>query len=300
MAEDSQHEALAAPILQIRETAKWLIGGLAAVGAVLVAGSQLASLGKLELASPFEAKTYESVDSLRLPLALLGLIIALAAVLLALRAVMRLLVPQDWTLRQLVELEANDKGPVPKWLKANPEYISPYASLKELLDEQTRLEKERTERRKAVEAAAAGEAKDAEGDLKETRRKLAEVYRHAEATTSLAGFVTLKDDFNFTKSWLLGSAVAVAFGTLLFAWAANPDDKADAISLAGVDLRGAQLSGAKLKKANLTGADLRDANLQGADLTGAELAGVRWGNTRCPDGQISDDVGDSCDGHLAP
>ena len=46
--------------------------------------------------------------------------------------------------------------------------------------------------------------------------------------------------------------------------------------------------GATLTGANLSGADLTGTNLRGANLTGANLTAVKWSNTTCPDGTVTD------------
>lgn len=300
MASDTQHDALSAPTTQIRETAKWLVAGLAAVGAVLVAGSQLASLGKLDLGSPLSGDTWQSTQTARLWIALLGLVVALGAVLLALRATLPLLVPQDWPLRAVVDEFAKEKSPARTFLSAHPEYLSPYATPQELLDRQEELERERGQKQQLYDNALDDGREAANEALKTTRHKLAAAYRHAEDLGALVGYVTLKDSFTLSKRWILGMAGAVALGTCAFAWAANPPDAAKAASLAGADLSGTDLGAAKLQKADLTGADLRSADLGGADLSGAVLDGVQWGRTTCPDGRLSDEVGGSCAGHLEP
>src|SRR6266571_3249844 len=85
-------------------------------------------------------------------------------------------------------------------------------------------------------------------------------------------------------------------------------------NLSNAHLSGANLIGADLTRANLSGANLNstdidpscpqgnpplaanltNANLKGARMSDANLTGVIWGNTICPDGRKSDDVGDSC------
>ena len=68
-------------------------------------------------------------------------------------------------------------------------------------------------------------------------------------------------------------------------------------TLAGADLRNSDLSGADLSYANLAGTNLAGANLTGANLEGtmlwqsaindANLTAVRWNQTTCPDGTIT-------------
>jgi len=57
-------------------------------------------------------------------------------------------------------------------------------------------------------------------------------------------------------------------------------------------------SDANFANATLTEANLANANLSGDNFTGANLTGVTWSNTLCPDGTNSDNVGDTCVGHL--
>ena len=64
-------------------------------------------------------------------------------------------------------------------------------------------------------------------------------------------------------------------------------------NLRQADLYRANLTEANLTEANLRQADLRGADLRGADLywaylAGANLSGVKWGNTMCPDGTLTD------------
>ena len=50
----------------------------------------------------------------------------------------------------------------------------------------------------------------------------------------------------------------------------------------------AVMTEANLRQADLRGADLRGADLYWAYLAGANLSGVKWGNTMCPDGTLTD------------
>jgi pentapeptide repeat protein len=58
------------------------------------------------------------------------------------------------------------------------------------------------------------------------------------------------------------------------------------VSLAGVQLDGADMRLATLKHANLRGADLRNANLEQADLTGADLTGANLSHARLTNAQV--------------
>jgi hypothetical protein len=69
-------------------------------------------------------------------------------------------------------------------------------------------------------------------------------------------------------------------------------------NLAAANATGANLSGAYLAGADLSSANLSQANLRGSVLTKANLSGVKWLQTTCPDGTLSNDNGGSCVGHL--
>ena len=74
-------EAAQASVERYRDVAKWLITVFAAVGGVLVAGSQLTSLGNLDL----------DEDRGRLLVALAGLALALAMAVLIVSSALRVL-----------------------------------------------------------------------------------------------------------------------------------------------------------------------------------------------------------------
>jgi outer membrane protein assembly factor BamB len=69
-------------------------------------------------------------------------------------------------------------------------------------------------------------------------------------------------------------------------------------SLAGANATGANLSRAYLAGADLSSANLSQANLRGAVLTNANISGVKWSQTTCPDGNVSNNNGGTCVGHL--
>jgi uncharacterized protein YjbI with pentapeptide repeats len=71
-------------------------------------------------------------------------------------------------------------------------------------------------------------------------------------------------------------------------------------NLTATDLSGSNLSGAGFYAATLTGADLSGADLTGATyMAYATRTGVVWSATAtCPDGTLSGDNGDTCEGHV--
>lgn len=70
------------------------------------------------------------------------------------------------------------------------------------------------------------------------------------------------------------------------------------VNLTGANATAANFKGTYLSGANLSSANLTQANLRGAVLTNANLTGVRWMQTICPDGTVSNDDGGTCIGHL--
>lgn len=277
---DSKRDALKDATELLTGAAKWLIGALGAIGAVLIAGSQLSSIGSLTFGP-------------RLVAAIVGLGVGLTAVLWSIWQVVNLLAPDRYTIRELSEewLSASAQSgigvadrrmrrrfPVVDWLGRNPEYLAGHTSPGQL--------REHWLDRSAPDRAAALKA-------------INELVR-------LANFRRSREDFARTKRTLAAAMMVAAAGIGAFAWAANPAESA-APSLRNADLSGADLSGAALTGADLTGATLRNADLRGANLSGAILTDVVWGNTTCPDGVNSDRTGRgqgteaaSCEGHLIP
>src|SRR3954467_11055970 len=72
----------------IRDAAKWLIGAAAAVGAILITGKQLSSIGQLPI-------------GIRLGVAVVGIIVALLAVVAAVWVAVQVLLPVGVTLKEL-------------------------------------------------------------------------------------------------------------------------------------------------------------------------------------------------------
>src|SRR4051812_12139050 len=70
--EKSQRELSAEATDKIRDAGKWLVGAFAAVGAALIAGSQLSSIGKLDVCGHF------TLSCTRLWIALFGAALGLA------------------------------------------------------------------------------------------------------------------------------------------------------------------------------------------------------------------------------
>lgn len=281
--EDDPHERANS---QIRDAAKWLIGSAAAVGAALIAGSQLSSIGALEVGWP------TTVETTRLWVAVAGAVVGLVSIVYILWTAVKLLPEVHVTIREIVagwdDPSNRSLAPAITHLKQNPRYIQGFDTPKDLEDH----------RDAALRALSAmsdeDKIKDQQEYIGQLDLRVAAIERRAASKVLLASFRTA------LKRLLYGTAVA-AFGILAFAWAANPP----AVPPPTVNLENAHLVDADLRDADLAGvvldnADLTDANLTGADLTDASIADVTWRNTLCPDGMNSDAAEDSCAGHLTP
>lgn len=281
---DGAPDGLAESRELVRGAAKWFVAGLGAIGVVLVAGSQLSSIGSL------------SVHTARFYVALAGVTLGLLAILWAMWRVVDVLSPRQWAFEDLVaEWDAAgdgaaprgrpDHAPVGRYFRAHKLFLGGYESPRAIQD--------------LWEVSPAGRA--GFDDLVDLMDDLLD----KAATIDLQHrFRRLR--FQIAMGVLLGAA-----GILGFAWAANPGDLDDAPpSLRNASLVGVDLHGASLRNVDLTGADLAGADLTGTDLAGAVLTDVTWEDTTCPDGTNSDArgtraadgsvTGGTCIGHLVP
>ena len=277
----------------IRNAAKWLIASSAGVGVVLVAGSQLSSIGALETCvSPTQSCA-------RLPVAVLAALVALGAVCYAVWRTVQLLLPVGVPIGDLsARWDAAEPEADVVFLKGNKEYLG--------FDSPAELEQAREQAWRAKRDADRGVAQAAAADLPSAKATAAVEQAEFDRLQSLVVRVTdiaqherLKAQFADVLPHLLAAALVGALGILAFAWAANPP----AAVAASADLSGADLSGADLRETDLSGTDLTDADLSGADLEGADLEDaalkdVVWSDTTCPDGTNSDDHDGTCTGHL--
>jgi hypothetical protein len=257
---------------RIRDTAKWLVASSAAVGAALIAGSQLASIGRLDVGSP------------RLWVAGAGAMSALAAVVFAVWAAVRVLLPVQVLISDLAshwEKPAPSHRAVVAFFRRQPKFLQGTASPGELITRRAELIG-----RLATDPAA--------------RPAIEALDRRIEAVEDVANHEALKAEFGRCLRRLLFAVMVAFLGILAYAWAANPPAKTPTADLRNTRLQGAFLRDADLRNAKLDGADLTDTDLTGADLTGASLLKVRWHNTTCPDGTDSDTNGGTCQGHLRP
>lgn len=267
----------------IRDSAKWIIGAFAAIGAILVAGSQLSSIGSLPVGWP------TSLANARLWLAVLGAALSLSAVVVAIWGCVQVLVPSNLTMRDLADDWASPSrrtSAAVEFFKKDPRFLQGLKSPQEYFELRDDL------------FAKLKTAPDS--DIQALTDRIAKLDSRARAVTRIGQSRILESDFNRILTKLLLAASLGALGITMFAWAANPPEATPRASLTDASLIGANLRDADLTGVNMARANLTDADLTGANLTGAILTNVIWSNTICPDGINSDDVGQSCAGHRGP
>lgn len=197
-----------AAVIQIREVVKWLIGGFAAVGVALAAGSQLSDIGSLE--------------GLRLAAAFAAVFLTLVGISLAIGFAVKVLTPAPAGLRRLALEE--DTSEVGKAIADDPSLLLGHGgSIKEF-----------EERRKAALKGEdeAWERFDAKPDDKALQAKAlkatADRERIEEAMTwlfSFARYTEASRSFKNSLRAMFAAAALAAIGIAGFAWAAHPEGK---------------------------------------------------------------------------
>ena len=285
-ADQARIARLAADTKQLGDTAKWLTAGLAGIGALLIAGLQLASLGGLD-------------DTGRIVAAAAGTVVALAGLIGATLVTLRVLLPSRISLESLAAREREKPAdPVIAWIHA-------HRGERVLRDQDDTLAKLAADYTKALAARRDALAANRRRPGDATR---AEAQRCTEYAYGLNGIIaeTLAEANHrqARRSWDVARlavpflALATLAGILALTWAVTaPADGT-------VDLRGADLSG-ELRGAELRGVVLDGVTLDGTDLTGTYLGEASqdktvWSGVTCPDGTSSDAAGKTCAGHLTP
>lgn len=284
-----------------RDAAKWLVGGFGAIGAALVAGTQMSSIGALE-------------DPVRLVVAITAAAIGLMAAATGAAVTMWVLLPGYLTLSAIAKAE--QRGPrstdfayfgdvVTESPDVGEGYATSVAGANGLL---ARLQKALADR-----AAAYSAYLDAYGRRAEdvpTKERAFEVAEERASELARVGYgvvnaASYRRVNRGTRPWviaiiLLALVIGVSVG--VFAWAANPkqadqaDKAAAGLSLRGVVLADVDLSGRDLTTVDFQGATLTNVILRGSKLDATKLKSVTWSNVTCPDGANSGEG--SCLEHL--
>lgn len=299
---------------RIRDTAKWLVTIFAAVGALLIAGTQFSSIGSLEWGT-------------RLQIAIAAGLVAVVATALVIWLLLDVMQLSTVTIGDL-ERQARraKKPPLVMYMDRNPAELLGFDNLTQLADEyRNSLTRRRKARLAYYDLLEQGKpetdpqvvAAKSSANVAQDRRLYVQACVSYVVSLLALEQVRLKMG-GARRTALFGGTLVAAVGVAAFAWAVNPvksDSSVPPAELSQTGLADAQLTQARLTRANLqganlvratlvgadlAGADLTDANLRGADLRGANLEDVTWKNTICPDGTNSDTHRDGCRRRRAP
>ncbi|WP_233558798.1 pentapeptide repeat-containing protein [Micromonospora radicis] len=282
--DDAGTDALERGNERIRDAAKWLVASAAAVGAAMLAGSQLSSIGELHFGAP------DSVENARLWIAVLGAVAGLSAVVYAIWTAVQILLPKLVLVSDLDRAWAqrrSELAPVVDHFRRNPKYLQGFAAPTEVITAREQL------------VAAQREPSTGDDVRAQLAAGIADLDERITAIEDTATHEALKEQFRRALRKLMLATAVAALGIVAFAWAANPPAHQPTADLRNARLVDAYLRDVDLRDARLDHADLTNADLTGANLTGASINGVVWRNTTCPDGSNSDDNRHTCAGHLS-
>lgn len=171
-----------------------MIAAFAAIGALLIAGTQVSSVGKLSW----------DHDTVRLIAATLGLAVALGGVLLIILQNTRLLVPQWMTLKQI-------KGPVRQFFDDDPQLLLGAESVSQFEEQYT----------KAFEANF-GSGSESAQHAGPTRAQFDVLDEKRARIVNIATWRSAELLFAQVRKRTAIAAMFAAIGAGVFAWAANP------------------------------------------------------------------------------
>jgi hypothetical protein len=191
----------------LRESAKWLIGAYAAVGAVIIAGLQLTSLGKIE-------------DHTRFWVAVLTAGAALVAVVIGIYVVSRVLAP--------AEVEDSDVDAAEHRVREDRSVLKGRAqTARDLQEKYQQALNDREEYRKAISAATVvdGEKQAAKEHAAAAQEEVATLLEPLEAIRRRLVFENVQRRYGEAKRVLAVVAGVVVASVIAFAWAANPSEE---------------------------------------------------------------------------
>lgn len=250
------HAGALAAVDTIRATARWLIGAFAAIGGVLVAGTQLSAVGSLSVSSP------------RLWIAAGGFALALLGVGGVINAAVAVLTPTHTNLAMLAGAAQrhdprDELSAVVDFIHRNPAFFYGYAAnvvdlQKEYLaaiqrqhdafeeywgslNAQGPASPQRRGRllRRASPEVDGSNAKEAEAKLASLR--LESLERYIKYLTDVAHYERIQRRFHKRRSSMAAYAILAALGIAVFTWAANPGPRGEG-SGAGAQMPAAEAS----------------------------------------------------------
>ncbi|ATE66459.1 hypothetical protein [Rhizorhabdus dicambivorans] len=196
----SDPQGLTAAGTALRETSKWLVGGVVATAASVFAGSSLSNLGSLD----------PRADTLRLSLAVAGIAIGFVGLYLILKRAIAVLTVDSVNFRQLAAADAGTELAIiseavdRKYEHAFPPGISSCEAFVSRVDQ--------------VKARGIEDA--------EAHRFLQQAKAFNDLIMPDAGFLYVRLKFDRLVAILPAAVALVIFGIGIFAWAANPPEPA--------------------------------------------------------------------------
>jgi hypothetical protein len=217
-------DPLAAATDRVRETVKWLITAFAAIGAVLVAGSQLSTLSRL------------NPSDWRLWIAVLGLAIGLGGVGFAIWKAVDVITPQQITLGDLAwgqiakgehsndQIEdvrnREDLNEIAGFINGIPEIFEGLAS--DVVDLKTSYLRLLSERQTAVEASyAPPHGEESQAAAKIANARVVATGAVVRNVLAVANWEQVRTRFRRARAPIFVGGGLTAFGVFLFAWAAG-------------------------------------------------------------------------------
>ena len=193
---------------RVRESAKWLIASFAAVGALLIAGLQIADIGAL--------------SGGRLAGAIVGIILGVLGVVVAIAAASSVVTKSFVTLKGLAEQTNTTKEPL-KSIEGDKVMLGGLDSVSAL---KNTYEAAATARLQALKTYYESPTDD--NKLKaETASNWAKALDRIESNVlDRASFIVVKEQYGLARWGILIGAALSAIGIATFAYAANPPESA--------------------------------------------------------------------------
>jgi hypothetical protein len=213
-AEPTAADPILAGVEGIRKTAQWLIGAFAAIGAALIAGTQLSDIGSL------------GHQWGKLALAATGAAVGLGSAAIAIYQTMKVLLPTEDSMGEVAKDES--KYPVGKLVASDASLLGPGQTIKSVFEQYTKLIKDYedafAEYESEKDKATPDPAKvDKLGEkVTEIQAKRDALGKKLQYVRKLALYTTVKERFKGASVYIVGGAISAGVGLVLFAYETNP------------------------------------------------------------------------------
>jgi hypothetical protein len=194
---------------RIRETVKWLITAFAGVGAALIAGSQLASLGK--------------IDGGRLVFAVACVVVGLGALAYAIAVAASVLTGGRVSLGDLADATGTDLDAVRSRVNSDPALLVGYSDVADMNSEYGSVLGQRKTDFDAHYDDVHNSGKTLTAQLSDAKALAAD--QAVQRLLTVASFYTLSDAFNNARPKMFAGALIAALAIVGFAWAAHPPEE---------------------------------------------------------------------------